>query len=375
MNSKYIIGTYYPEWNVYSRQFLPTDIPCKKLTHVFYAFARPSEQGQLVFSDVFSKNILKKVRKKDDINGLCGEMMDLKKQYRHIKVILSIGGGSGSKFFGIVCTNDERRNIFVNNIFAAVTNYGFDGIDIDWEYPRDDLEATSLCTLINDIRLRLDKIHISVAINPLPYYVFIIKPERFISNIDYLMLMCYDFSGPWSKNTRHQCNLFSTPVCDKSIEACIKLLTDKGIPSNKLLMGCPLYGRAFANSEGLNGGYNGSCKGTWEDNVFDYNKIVDTNEKYDDEHGATYSYDENKRIFITYDSPKSIQEKVNFIKNKKMGGIVTWSINSDYPSGHPRSLHDIIYNSLTRFPSSIDLSDNKICYSESIYPNIKNLKI
>ena len=67
--------------------------------------------------------------------------------------------------------------------------------------------------------------------------------------------------------------------------------------------------------------------------------------------------------------------KVIFIKNKKMGGIVTWSINSDYPSGHPRSLHDIIYNSLTRFPSSIDLSDNKICYSESIYPNIKNLKI
>ena len=51
-----------------------------------------------------------------------------------------------------------------------------------------------------------------------------------------------------------------------------------------------------------------------------------------------------------------------------MGGIVTWSINSDYPSGHPRSLHDIIYNSLTRFPSSIDLSDN-------FYASFKKSKI
>lgn len=372
-----IIGSYYPEWNVYSRKYYPSDIPVDKLTHLFYAFARPSETGSLVFSDVFHKNIFKKIRSNDCINGLCAELFELKKKNRHLKLILSIGGGNGSKFFGQVCCDNNKRSILVNEISFCITNLGFDGVDIDWEHPHDENESLAFVSLLKEVRTRFDKIcveqkieklYLSAAINPLPYYVKTVKPERFCEYLDFIVLMCYDFSGPWSKRTKHQSNLHSSESFPKSVCNSIDDLIQRGIPSTKLLLGCPLYGRAFANSEGLDTSFEGACKGTWEDNVFDYNAISEINEKFDEEHCATYSFDPVTKIFITYDCPQSISKKTEYVKETKLGGMITWSINADHKSGHPRSIHDKMYNDLA---DKLDSCENNLKYPTSRFSNIR----
>jgi len=50
-------------------------------------------------------------------------------------VTLSIGGWDGNKYFSQAVNTPSNAATFVNNITKAVSTYGADGIDIDWEYP------------------------------------------------------------------------------------------------------------------------------------------------------------------------------------------------------------------------------------------------
>lgn len=47
----------------------------------------------------------------------------------HVKVIISVGGGEGSKAFPPMAQNPTRRSRFAASARALVDKYGLDGID------------------------------------------------------------------------------------------------------------------------------------------------------------------------------------------------------------------------------------------------------
>lgn len=60
----------------------------------------------------------------------------LKKKYCNVKTLLAIGGwNEGSEKFSAVMADATLRGIFVNSALNWVRTYGFDGLDLDWEYP------------------------------------------------------------------------------------------------------------------------------------------------------------------------------------------------------------------------------------------------
>jgi chitinase len=124
---------YFTNWAGYRTgegKYKPEDIDPAMCTHIIYGFAtlNPSELTMQVFdswadTDEYGPNLYAKVTA-------------LKK--KGIKVLIALGGWNdslGSKYSQLV-NNPAARKKFVDNAVKFVEKYGFDGLDLDWEYPK-----------------------------------------------------------------------------------------------------------------------------------------------------------------------------------------------------------------------------------------------
>lgn len=344
----FVIATYFCEWSIYKRKYFPWNIPAKNLTHLFYAFGRVDrDTGRLKMSSAFTDNIFKTASAEGKVYGLCEKIGDLKKENTHLKVLLSVGGGgASSEYLGEVMADAAKRDELIRGCVDMVANYGFDGIDLDWEYPSTPDDAIHLGVFMNDLRKQVgENAIISMAINAALFRIKALGISAFIDNINFVNIMGYDYAGPWVKASGYHSNLYNGR---KSSVPAIDLLVSLGVPRRKIVLGVPFYGRAFANTDGLNSEWEGTVMGTWEDNIFDYNKLPleGSVEEYDECHVAAHCYHKEKRLLVTYDNPRSIAEKCRFIKDNELGGIMSWSINGDAPTGTDRCLTDVMQKEL-----------------------------
>jgi len=93
-------------------------------------------------------------------NNLYGNfkaIYNLKKQHRHLKVLLSIGGWTYSPSFHPVVVNAALRAKFVESSVKLLEDFGLDGLDVDYEYPSDNNQAVGYVALLEEMRTALDK--------------------------------------------------------------------------------------------------------------------------------------------------------------------------------------------------------------------------
>ena len=116
------IIAYYAPSATPARFYAPADIPAAKLTHLNYAFAGLVDGEIVLGHPEFDEDLFARLR-------------ELKQQYPQLKTLISVGGWAGSKNFSDAALSDESRARFADSGVAFIRRHGFDGIDIDWEFP------------------------------------------------------------------------------------------------------------------------------------------------------------------------------------------------------------------------------------------------
>lgn len=188
-----------------------------------------------------------------------------------------------------------------------------------WEFPTDFQQGTDFVSLLATVRLHLpeDQFLVTAAVSaalPLLQNIDIADASLYL---DFINLMAYDFSGPWDHRSGHHAQLYSMNKDESSGSTAVSFLVGNGCPSQKILLGIPLYGRSFLGVSGPGHRHKG-CGG--DDGAFEYHQLPrkHAKESTDKRIGAA-SCVGGDGGFVSYDNTETVKMKGSFCKQKKLG--------------------------------------------------------
>ena len=95
--------------------------------------------------------------------------------------------------------NELNAENFGENVIELITTNGFDGIDLDWEFPETTNESRNLVLLVDELRSKFDEYDppflLGMATNPGSWVGGRMKYEEMINSLDWFAMMGYDFHG------------------------------------------------------------------------------------------------------------------------------------------------------------------------------------
>ena len=319
-----------------------TLIDAHKLTHINYAFA-VIEGTEVVPSNG---------NRHDSIN--IPALIALKRQNPDLQILISIGGWGGSGAFSDAALTPESRSAFTRSAISYMQRWGFDGIDIDWEYPgqpgagnpyrAEDKQHFTL--MLQSLREGLDSL---ARITGETHYALTIAAgagARFLEHtdmaeaaryLDFINIMTYDFTGSWSLRTGHHTNLFASTTGPGSVtdtRKSVDLMLAQGIPAGKLVIGAAFYGKSWRLGSSNGHGLNTDALSAGRE--FRYHEIRDSllakagyQRHWDAEARAPYLFHPDSLVFVTYDDPKSIRHKVKYVRKHGRRGVMSWEYYGD----------------------------------------------
>ncbi|EOY29619.1 Glycosyl hydrolase family protein with chitinase insertion domain, putative [Theobroma cacao] len=330
-----IKGGYWPSWLAYS--FPPSSIPTLYFTHVFYAF---------VGIDASTYN-LSTTQPDDEWMGNFTATLHAKKP--PAKALLSIGGAnSGPGTFSGMASDPDNRAAFIKSTIATARKYGFDGLDIDWEFPSNPDDMSNLSVLFKEWRQAVKseasdsgkpRLLLSAAVYFASSFLFDLPRtypgDAIAKYVDFVNPMCFDYHGSWDTSVTGEHALLYDKSSNISTSYGISSWIEIGVPSKKLVMGMPLYGRTWELEDpkkhkigdpaiGVGPGDNGIL--LYKD-IVTYNADHHAHTVYDGDTVSEYSY--SGTDWIGYDGPTSVAKKVEYAKAHNLGGYFFWALGYD----------------------------------------------
>ena len=267
---------------------------------------------------------------------------DLVLSYREkgVRIVLAIGGWGADGFSQAVRT-EASRNKFIDSIMDIIKKYQFDGIDIDWEYPTsgvagieyhssDRNNLTLFCQALKQkMQAYRDDLILSIAIAPTNSYYDLVQLNKCV---DFFNLMTYDFA--MGSYALHDSNLYGYAQTKTSMDNSVSIVKNY-VDADKIIPGAAFYTRRGYFESESNQKLGSKLSISMANSPLTYKQLMDMVksdptivESYDETAEAAYII--HKRWFYSYDNPRSILAKCNYIKENKLGGLMCWDLTNDY---------------------------------------------
>ncbi|MEV4746917.1 glycosyl hydrolase family 18 protein [Streptosporangium sp. NPDC049248] len=409
---------YFVQWGIYGRQYfvrnLDTTGAAAKLTHLNYAFGNidpvnltclqgvtkgttgnpqdPSQGDGAGDADADYGRPMSAAQSVDGVadtgweklRGNYNQLRKLKAKYPNLKVLISLGGWTYSKYFSDVAATDAARKKFVSScidtyikgnlpLYNAAGGPGsaagiFDGIDLDWEWPGSEGHAgnhigpndkANNTLLIAEFRKQLDaltqetgkryQLTAFTPADPAKVAAGWDLPE-IAKSLDIFNIQGYDFHGAGSDNSwepnraGHQGNLYTDtedPYPFKfSVENAVDVYLRAGVNPRKLTIGLAYYGRGWQGvaDGGRSGEWQsatGAAPGQFQDEAGTrgYANLLagvpGCAVKHDEQSVSTYCFTGNGGQWWTFDDAWSIGKKTAWLRSKNLLGAMIWEMSGD----------------------------------------------
>lgn len=283
-NENFKVVGYFPSWKE-NTDTIQYDV----LTHINYAFAIPTSDGKLL--PLENEEIAKKIIKDAHEKG--------------VRVFIAVGGWSyhdvplESTFVSATETESKRASL-VKAIMDMVNQYGFDGVDMDWEHPRTDGNSKKqyealMVELAKQLHSQNKELSSAVLSGATAdgniYYDAAAHSDKVLESVDWINVMAYDGGD----GERHSSYEFAVN--------CGKYWHDKRkLASEKVVLGVPFYARP---SWAAYGDILKTVPDAWKSDRVSYNGME-----------------------VWYNGISTIEKKTNYALNN-LGGIMIWEVSQD----------------------------------------------
>ena len=318
----------------------PSNIDTSLFTHLYYAFA---------YMDPDSYSI---TTHPDDTSGYISTFSDtVRAANPAIKTLLSIGGGdeSGSiaASFSDMAASPDGRAAFIESSISFAQSSGFDGLDLDWEYPSTPTDMSNLALLIQEWSsaakaqspplLFTAAVHYNVTIGydkvPPTY-----PAATMASYLDWVTLMAYDLHENDENLTGEHTALYDNTVEQRATANYgVQQWLSAQFPASSALLGLAAYGHSWFLEDPTVNGVGAPVSGYNSD--LDFSVIQTAVSAWngecavDDTTVSAYCYwtpgPGQKTIWAGFDDPTTIAAKVEYLQQEGLRGYAFWSMDGD----------------------------------------------
>ena len=313
---------YYANWT--RSTMPPKSVPWKNLTHVAHAFILPGATGGL-------RNISTYV-----------DAELISEAHAHgVKVVASVGG-AGAVFDANTTASVRAKTIA--DMATLCSTYGYDGIDIDWEFPDTTAKGAAWAAMISELRVALDAVRpglsISAAISTGSYYGDWL-PTAGLKALTWVGVMTYDYAGDWSSTSGHDSPLYPSKGGDGGSvsESMDYFLKTRGLSSDSVLLGLPFYGHEFGASAIASTPVAPASAPDYRD-IVPMLSTAGWASAWDDTAKVPYLHRSASPGFLSYDDVRSIGAKCAYGKTRAVGGAIIWHLAGDRLSDGSNPLLD-----------------------------------
>lgn len=175
-------------------------VPVNMLTHLIVAFGYVDHSFQVTNMDGLGVDVYKNVG-------------SLKSRNPDLKVMIALGGwtfndpGTWQSVFPSLVSSQAHRTAFITNLLGFLSEYGYDGVDFDWEYPGaddrggSDVDGENYNALLKELKAAIaasGRDYIVTFTAPTSYwYLRHFDVKNMADNVDWINLMAYDLHGVW----------------------------------------------------------------------------------------------------------------------------------------------------------------------------------
>jgi chitinase len=236
-----------------------------------------------------------------------------------------------------MAADTAARRRFVANLKAFCLANDYDGVDIDWEYPKNATERTNLQLLVRELRTAFNGESllrfIGMAMPATNWSGQWYDVAGMSNDVNWFGIMTYDFYGTWTSTSGPNSPLYGSFATNSEgwIDYSVDYYkTTRGVTTQKLLIGLPFYGWQY-NAASMYGPSTGASQ-------LDYRVIAPKlqqgwSRSWDSEGSVPYLRDQNQTQVISYDDSVSIGLKCNYISTKPVGGAIIWALGQDEIGG------------------------------------------